>query len=177
MPEDIEFTVTGIKEVIAKLDAAKRPQPIMKGMNNAAGNLVRWIRNNRLTGPRPFFLGVRSGALRASITFAPTIKSGDEYKTEIGTNIIYARIHEFGGIIKAKNAPYLVFQAGYGTKVFSKKGGLLKRPQEMTRWVRVKEVTMPSRPFMRPALQDEENRKMVLREIVFQIEKAVKEAK
>ena len=142
MMDEISIEITGVQELIAKLDAAKRPEPLKKGMNFAAGNLVRWIRTNRLTGPRPLYLEVVSGILRTSISFAPTVKSGDVYTTRIGTNVEYAPIHEFGGF------------AGRNRKVFIR-----------------------ARPFLRPSIEDEGNKKMILEEIVFQLDKAIKEAK
>lgn len=53
----------------------------------------------------------------------------------VGTNMVYAAIHEFGGTIKAKNAPYLVFRVSGG------------------RYVRTKEVHMPARPYLGPTLK------------------------
>ncbi len=54
--------------------------------------------------------------------------SSDE--AEVGTNVIYAAIHQFGGVIRAKGAGALRFQlpgGGFAT---------------------VKSVTMPARPFL-----------------------------
>ena len=48
----------------------------------------------------------------------------------------YARIHEYGGIIKAKNKPFLVFQTKDGA------------------WHSVKAVHIPARPYMRPAFDE-----------------------
>ncbi len=49
---------------------------------------------------------------------------------------IYARIHELGGVIKATNAPALVFQTDDGN------------------WHHVKAVTIPARPYLRPAADE-----------------------
>lgn len=46
---------------------------------------------------------------------------------------VYARIQELGGVIRATNAPALRFQAEDGN------------------WVVVKAVTIPARPYLRPA--------------------------
>ena len=48
---------------------------------------------------------------------------------DIGTNVKYARIHQFGGTIKAKNKPYLVFKLPSG------------------KFVKIKSVYIPARPF------------------------------
>jgi len=72
-------------------------------------------------------LNIRTGALVNSIT----VDEGKQTKTRaevgIGTNIIYARIHELGGMIK---------------KAFGIAG--------IT-------VHMPARPYLRPALDENEN--------------------
>lgn len=54
---------------------------------------------------------------------------------QIGTNLEYSAIHEFGGTIRPKNAQFLHFFVG-GTEVFTK------------------EVEIPARPYMRPAWQN-----------------------
>lgn len=56
----------------------------------------------------------------------------------VGTNKIYAGIHQFGGTIHAKNAEFLTFRLP---------GGLGVR--------RVKEVEMPARPFLGLSTEDE----------------------
>ncbi|WFF39582.1 phage virion morphogenesis protein [Moraxella nasibovis] len=48
---------------------------------------------------------------------------------QVGTNVVYARIHHFGGTIHAKKAPFLMFKTPSG-------------------FARVKSVTIPSRPFL-----------------------------
>ncbi len=58
---------------------------------------------------------------------------------EHGTNVIYAAIHQEGGVIRAKNAPYLRFAlpgGGYAT---------------------VESVTMPARPFVGLGEEEEED--------------------
>lgn len=66
-----------------------------------------------------------TGRLRASITSQP-----DADGVTVGTNLIYARIHQYGGTIKAKNAPFLVFPNG--------QGGFFRK----------KSVTIPARPYL-----------------------------
>lgn len=66
-----------------------------------------------------------TGRLMAAITHEAT----NQY-ANIGTNTVYARIHQIGGTIKPKKAPYLVFK--------DHKGG----------FIHAKEVTIPARPFL-----------------------------
>lgn len=65
----------------------------------------------------------------------PVVGRGQAY-IDVGTNVEYAAIHEFGGVIKARNAPALVFQTLDGA------------------WHRTKSVHIPARPYMRPALDE-----------------------
>ncbi len=67
-----------------------------------------------------------------------TRESGDDY-AEWGTNKIYAAIHQFGGVIRPKNKPYLTFKLP---------GGGFRR---------VKQVTIPARPYLGINEDDEEN--------------------
>jgi phage virion morphogenesis protein len=60
-------------------------------------------------------------------------------RAEVGTNVKYAAIHQFGGIISAKNRPYLKFKIG-------------------DRWVSKKSIIIPARPFL--MVQDEDWGKM-----------------
>lgn len=54
----------------------------------------------------------------------------------VGTDVIYAKQLEFGGVIKAKNAPYLVFQTEDGV------------------WHSVKQVIQNPKPHFRPPLDN-----------------------
>lgn len=74
---------------------------------------------------------VRSGTLRRSITTEPS--AGAVPEVEVGTNLVYAPIQEFGGIVRAQSAPALVFQLPSGE------------------WRRAQSVQIPARPYLRPA--------------------------
>lgn len=65
------------------------------------------------------------GRLRDSITHEPS-----SHGVRVGTNVIYAAIHQFGGIIVAKSAPQLAFRLA--------DGGLAL----------VDQVEIPARPFL-----------------------------
>lgn len=56
--------------------------------------------------------------------------------------VVYARIHELGGVIHATNGPYLTFQTDDGS------------------WHSVPAVTIPARPYLRPAI-DEHQKEIV----------------
>lgn len=77
-------------------------------------------------------LNVRTGRLRNSIF--GKMRGNDTLEIGAGSNVVYARIHEFGGTIKAKNAPFLKFQIG-------------------GRWAQVKQVQIPARPYVKPSIE------------------------
>jgi phage gpG-like protein len=71
------------------------------------------------------------GILRNSFSYVATNSS-----VTVGTNVIYAAIHHFGGVIKAKTAGGLVFPVGGGG------------------WVRVQSVRIPARPILGASKSD-----------------------
>ena len=81
---------------------------------------------------------VRTGHLRR------TVKGGVKVRNDVGigylsANTIYAAIHELGGIIRPTQSEYLKFQIG-------------------GQWKQVKQVTMPERPYLEPAITDNINK-------------------
>lgn len=66
-----------------------------------------------------------SGRLRDSFQRGPPSR----HRVEVGTNVIYAAIHQFGGTIRPRSAPALHFPLPGGG------------------WVRTDQVTIPARPF------------------------------
>lgn len=73
----------------------------------------------------------KSGTLRRSVHVEPV----SENTVLVGTDLVYARQKEYGGVIKAKNAPYLVFQID-------------------GQWVQVKQVYQAPQPAFRPAMDE-----------------------
>jgi len=74
----------------------------------------------------------RSGDLADSVF--STMKGRDVVEIGAGSGIVYARIHEYGGTIRAKNAPYLRFSVPGGG------------------FVTTKSVYIPPRPYVRPTM-------------------------
>jgi phage gpG-like protein len=84
-----------------------------------------------LSGPRPKKLGRISGDLARSVGYK--VRGN---RVVIGSNLRYARIHELGGDIKPKGSGLLTFRLPNG------------------QWISTDKVTIPDRPFLRPALRD-----------------------
>ena len=99
----------------------------------AGGRPDKWPLSGRVKSAGGQTLSDR-GILRRSFTVR-----GYPDRAEVGTNVKYAAIHQSGGVISAKNRPYLRFKIG-GT------------------WASKKSVTMPARPFL--MVQDEDWPKM-----------------
>jgi len=102
-----------------------------------------------------------TGHLRQSIT---TEVHGARY-AEVGTNVRYAKIHEFGGTIVARehllSIPVGTMKGsprGHGDLDYvpsrSGDGARLVDPAGNTQYVLVREVTIPARPTFGPALEE-----------------------
>jgi phage gpG-like protein len=77
----------------------------------------------------------KTGNLRRSITIQ---RGAENLERIIGTNLIYAPIHEYGGTVKAKSRRFLVFKVN-------------------GQWVSVKKVTIPKykgRGYFAPSMTD-----------------------
>lgn len=103
-------------------------------MHRIAGTMKSAVDQNFAAGGRPKWAGLRyrqgsplidSGELRNSIQAV-----SDNDSAVVGTNILYAPLHHFGGVIAPKNKPFLAFKIN-GEWVFTKKP-----------------VKIPARPFM-----------------------------
>lgn len=66
----------------------------------------------------------------------------------LSTNVKYAAIHNYGGIIRAKTPKGLVFRLRVGTTFVGAKGQRLQRRRGLFRWVRVMQVRIPRRTFI-----------------------------
>lgn len=98
---DYKSKIKGLDKLFKKLNNFKKESVIKKSMDEYLLLSERFSKSERLSGPRPEFLGVRTGRLRSSIRFSKTRKIstvfGNRYVGKLGTNVEYASIHEFGG--------------------------------------------------------------------------------
>lgn len=82
----------------------------------------------------------------------------------IGTNLEYGPIHEFGGTIRAKKGKYLAIPVGSlkgspvgkGLRLVKNRSGTLLLVDEtgQAQYVLKESVTIPARPYLRPAHDD-----------------------
>lgn len=121
------------------------PQPLLRDIAFLGENSTR-ERFRSQTGPdgqrwkpslRAQLMGgktlTKDGHLGDSIT-----STADKHAAEWGTNRIYAAIHQFGGVIKAKDAGGLRFKIG-------------------ERWSNKRQVTIPARPFLGISADDQQD--------------------
>lgn len=88
----------------------------------------------------------RTGKLRKSIQKGPYRQwtPGSYGEQKVYSNLIYARVHEYGATIRPKRGPYLVFRLWNFSDTTAPTGP----------WVRARQVVIPPRPFLGPAAQD-----------------------
>ena len=95
-------------------------------------------------------LEIQLGALVGSINVKPAKVSRTRAEVDVGPTVLYARIHEYGGVIVPRNAPVLTWlDPETGERIFASA------------------VHIPARPYMRPAA--DENKDDVLRAVYTQI--------
>ena len=82
----------------------------------------------------------RTGTLFDSINSVLVSKSKNRVEFAVGSAMVHARTQELGATITAKRARFLRFQTPDG------------------KWHRVKTVHIPPRPFLRPALDDNQDK-------------------
>jgi len=131
----ILFIVKGLQPII---DALKAGQGNMgdfqdKSLQKILFRIVRQVKKN-LTAGKP--LNVRSGRLRGSIASKITRRGGGGRTAEgvVGSNVIYAAVHEQGKIIRAKGAGMLKFM-------------------DRGKFYSVRQVIIPERPYFWPAIE------------------------
>jgi phage gpG-like protein len=153
------------QDAVQRLQAAgpRIASALEKSVLSMAIKLTGKVKSQKLSGQ---VLHVRSNALRSSVHyethFAPTKKMA-----EVGTNVKYARIHEYGGKIKhyarSQRAYFRMSKNGEVGSRFVKKSR-----SNFAQWVTIGEhsVVMPERSFLRSAA----------RELIPEIDSALKEA-
>lgn len=115
------------KQVTYAFNNLKNSPNMSRTIMSLIGELVvRETNVNYLSGQ---VLKRKTGTLAKSITYRLT----SDKSVEVGTNVTYAAIHEFGGTIVPVNASALHFKIA-------------------DQWITTKKVTMPARPYLYPAI-------------------------
>jgi phage gpG-like protein len=107
------------------------------------------------------------GRLKRSLTPGKPFPTGTwSWAIHVGTNVIYAAIHEFGGVIVPRVAKMLAIPIGdlqgsprrHDLHIARTKGGawLLIDQAGKAQYVLKQSVTIPARPYLRPALREKQ---------------------
>lgn len=88
----------------------------------------------------------RTGRLRDSIQKGPykQLTPNSYGEQRVYSNLVYARVHEYGAVIAPKRGPYLVFRLWNFSDTTQPTGP----------WVRARRVEIPARPYLGPAARD-----------------------
>lgn len=125
---DVLVRVTGVDEALRRLSqmaVAVQGTVLAQSLVAAAMPL-----RNRARERAPY----RTGTLRSSIeVLGSPVRAAGGYAVQVGTNLVYAPVHEFGAVIKPRKARMLRWQDDSG------------------QWHAAKQVTIPARPYLRPA--------------------------
>jgi hypothetical protein len=96
LPPESQAMIEHFKQMPLEL-----PRAIKRGMDRALPIVAGRIVERRLSGKGPFppiqhQLGEVTGRLRRSVRAEPAVISGDTVTGAIGSNVVYASVHEFG---------------------------------------------------------------------------------
>lgn len=108
---------------------------------------------------------MRTRNLSRSVHQEVAESTNERAAVEVGTNVEYAALHEFGGTVQAKSSKYLAIPVGSyhgsprkhtGLQVRKTAGGNLVMVDGggTVQYVLKQSVTVPARPYMRPAADE-----------------------
>jgi len=120
-------------------------QALVQAAKAFAFDALNRSQKDYLSGPRPDKLGAVSNRLRSSI--ATDVRPGDkEIYVDIGTNVSYGRVHEYGfkGSVSVKQHTRTVKQV-FGRSV---------TPFQQEVSAHSRQVDLQQRAFLAPAIQD-----------------------
>jgi phage gpG-like protein len=132
---NVSFRVTrdDIRPALAKMLAtAKNPEKVMRSMGTTFMSITMGNFNDSDYRPSPWVPkknGSPSNLKLNNVLSRSFHLSVTSTTATVSTPEDYAAIHQFGGTIKPKKGPYLMFEWAPG------------------KWAKVKEVIMPARPF------------------------------
>jgi phage gpG-like protein len=91
--------------------AQELPRAIKRGMDRALPVVAGRIVERRLSGKGPYppalhQLGEKTGRLRRSVRAESAVIRGNDVTGAIGSNVIYAPVHEFGNAKMPERAPF-----------------------------------------------------------------------
>lgn len=160
MSEDVQG-MTDLLEKFKNLEEAVQEDSLI-GTAQAGGTVVRNaaldnIKSQGLIKTRTMSRSVHSVVIESSVNRAAV---------QVGTNLEYAAIHEYGGVIHPKNSKYLAIPVGTYTgsprrhpdlkvRVTNNGNLVMVSAGGEVQYVLKQSVTIPARPYMRPAYDEQ----------------------
>lgn len=141
----IKGTVTGDAEIVRALSQGADTLPRRMGVTVAklTMKLAARVKSQKLTGQ---VLNVRTGRLRRSITPRVTGMGSSRVEGVVGTNVSYARKHEYGFTGTASVRAHL--------RMVKKAFGKSISPTQVQVRAHSRNVVYPEKSFLRSALKD-----------------------
>lgn len=147
----------------------------LKGLSTTISELV--LVNAAQAGAMPITTGAKEKAPKKTRTLARSIhaeivKSSPKYvEIAIGTNLEYASIQEFGGVVKPKQTKFLAIPVSDVARQYVSPrnfpmeltfipgpGGGVLVEGETIHYVLRRSVTIPAHPYLRPSMAENEDR-------------------
>lgn len=159
MSAGIRVSITGADAALATLrDVAQRlaePLPLWDAVGLALEESTRQrFLDQREPGGSAWPPSLRA-RLEGGITLTDSARLRDSIThnasnsgVEVGTNVLYAAIHQFGGTIRAKTEKGLFIQFGARGKTAKTRTGKTKSGKWRGEVRRPMQVTIPARPFL-----------------------------
>lgn len=129
---------------------------------------------------------IRTRNLSRSVHLEVAESTNEHAAVDVGTDVEYAALHEFGGTVQAKSSKYLAIPVGsyrgsprkHGDLKVRKTGGgnlVMVDGAGVVQYVLKKSITVPAKPYMRPAADEhhQDIESQMTKVFVAQIEKAV----
>jgi phage gpG-like protein len=142
----IKAEIIGVDQVMAKMNAIYPGvrAAVKKSITASLFELVRHVALQKLHGQ---VLRNRTGRLWRSIHASDVLDNGGEISGTVGTNVEYARVHEYGfsGTVTVKAHMRMITQAW---------GKNLKNPHEVSVRSHGRQVNLPERSFLRSSLKE-----------------------
>jgi len=136
MAVSLNIEVIGTEQIAKKFQSAsQRASQVMREKMQSALFLLESGIKDKMSGK---VLKVRTGRLRSSVT-SRVESAGGDIVGRVGSNVVYAPVHEYGAVITPKRGKYLTFQVD-------------------GHWVRVRSVRIPRRPIWEPTLKENQEK-------------------
>ncbi len=147
----VTVTISGVEETISAIQARLKER-VIRAMNLLAIEAQRRVKAEKLSGPpsgkmpKGQVLRVQTGRLRRSITQRVDVQ-GERVVAIVGTNVEYARVHEFGADMDVRVRDYMrMAKVAWGKQ--------MKNPHAVQVHAHTRHIKVPERSFLRSAIED-----------------------